>query len=1088
MSRRLFALPALLVAAALVLAPTAEAQSLAGRVVGTVRDESGATVTAAAIVLEQQGTGLVRRTTSSSTGDYNFSFVPIGDYTVSAEGGGFRISKRAVTVAVQATVRVDFELSVAERAEDVTVEASAPVVRTDSAELGEVISEERISDLPLNGRRFSDLVLLTAGSGLSTAGTSDTPLLQTGPNLNINGSRPTHNSYTIDGVTATDYYFSNLSMSTSVDAIAEFKIVSGQYGAEFGGKGGGHVNVVTRGGSNDFRATAFEFLRNDAFDAHNYFAPRDQPVPPFRQNQFGGSLGGPILKNRLFFFANYEGSRTTQTVTQLATVPTAAMRAGNFSGLNPIFDPSTTAGGVRRPFPGNVIPADRLDPAGQVLLEVVPLPNRPGLANNFLGQAERDREDDQVNLRLDYSMDGGDLLFARFSAGEIEALEPFGARGSNALPGFPSLVNTKSRNGALSYTRNLSSRHVMNVLLGYNYVGGGINTTNQDLDIARRAGILVLQDVSAELRGVPAVNTVFTSPFGDDLSTLIRTNSTYQASAQFFFATGRHGITYGAEVMRHHFEPLAAINARGTMSFTGRYTAGTTSGTNGNGFADFILGLPSSGSVLSGNAIERARSTWYAVFVQDNWRVNDKLTVNLGLRYDLMPPFYDLDDRLSAIDLEGQRVIVSSSNGQVGEGADFAAYASYPLPYVSSEEAGWPRSLIDTDKTNLSPRVGLAYSFNPKTVLRGGYSMVYSVPPLNLQARMDRNPPFSGLLSPTNPVAAPVFTTQTMFADAQAPPSFGYLVRDFRNSRVMQWSVGVDRELGPVGLAVAYVGAKTDFLDWFGGANPASPCASNCAPIEQRRVYPGLGNFTNSNNNAEASYNALQVRATGREWKGLSYVASFTWSKSLDNSSSSSGDNNSVANDPFDLDNDWGPSSYDRRLGFVFSYGWRLPFGEGRRFLNRGGAANAILGGWTVGGIVAAQSGDHFSVSIANCPSNTGGGCRTDIIRDPNLPRGDRTPERWFDTGAFVPPPVGQFGNQGRNVVIGPGLFVWDLSVHKNISLGGDRFAQLRLEIFNVTNHANFGRPDNRFGAASFGAVTTAGAARQMQLGLKLNF
>jgi outer membrane receptor protein involved in Fe transport len=1088
MRKHVFLSAAFLVVVGLLAATVAEAQSLAGRVVGTVKDESGAAIADAAIVLEQTGTGLVRRTTSSSTGDYNFSFVPIGDYTVSAEGAGFAVSKKAVTVAVQATVRVDFGLGVAERAEDVTVEATAPAVRTDSAELGEVITEERISDLPLNGRRFSDLVLLSAGSGLSTAGTSDTPLLQTGPNLNINGSRSTHNSYTIDGVTATDYYFSNLSISTSVDAIAEFKIVSGQYGAEFGGKGGGHVNVVTRAGSNEFRGTAFEFLRNDAFDSRNYFAPEDEPVPPFRQNQFGGSLGGPIVKNRLFFFANYEGSRTTSTITQLATVPTAAMRQGNFSALNPIYDPGTTTGGTRQPFPGNVIPAGRLDPAAQVLLELVPLPNRPGIANNYLGQAERDREDDQVNLRLDYSMEGGNLLFGRLSIGQIEALEPFGARGSNALPGFPSLVNTNSRNAAISYTRNLSSRHVMNVLLGYNYVDGGINTQNQHLDIARRAGIQVLQDVSPELRGVPSVSTNFTSTFGDDLSTLIRTNSTYQASAQFFFSTGRHGITYGAEVMRHRFEPLAAINARGTMSFTGRYTAGTTTGTNGNGFADFLLGLPSSGSVLSGNAIERARSTWYGVFVQDNWRVRDDLTVNLGLRYDLMPPFYDEDNRLSAIDLEGRRVIVSSSDGQVGEGADFARYASFPLPFVTSEEAGWPRSLIDTDKTNISPRLGFAYSFDPKTVLRGGYSIVYSVPPLNLQARMDRNPPFSGLLSPSNPVAAPRFTIRNMYADATSPPSFGYLVRDFRNSRVMQWSVGVDREFGPVGLAVAYVGAKTDFLDWFGGANPVAACAANCAPIEQRRRYPGLGNFTNSNNNAEASYNALQVRATGREWKGLSYVASFTWSKALDNSSSSSGDNNSVANDPVDLDNDWGPSSFDRRLAFVLSYGWRLPFGEGRRFLNRTGLANAVLGGWTVGGIVTAKSGDHFSVSIANCPSNTGGGCRASIIRDPNLPPGDRTPERWFDTEAFVPPPVGQFGNQGRNIVEGPGFFVWDLSLHKNIGLGGDRFAQLRLEMFNVTNRANFERPDNRFNAASFGAVSAAGPARQMQIGLKLNF
>jgi hypothetical protein len=1067
------------------------AQSLTGRVVGTVRDGTGAAVAGAAVTLEQPDTGLVRRTTSSSTGDYSFTFVPAGKYTVQVESAGFQGMKREATVTVQGIVRVDLDLAPAGRVEDVTVEATPPPIRTDSAELGEVVTAQRISELPLNGRRFTDLVLLNAGAGISTSGTSDAPLLQTGLNLNINGSRPTHNNYTIDGVTATDYYFSNLSASTSVDAIAEFKIASGQYGAEFGGKGGGHVNVVTRSGSNDFRGTAFEFLRNDTFDSRNYFAPKDQPVPPFKQNQFGGSLGGPVLKNRLFFFANYEGSRTRQTLTRLATVPTAAMRAGDFSGLNPIFDPATTApNGSRSPFEGNVIPGNRIDPVALTLLELVPLPNRPGLANNFLGQAARSRDDDQVNLRLDYSMSHGDLLFARFSANEIDADEPFGARGSNALPGFASNVTTSSRNGALSYTRNLSSRHVMNLLLGYNRVSGGVNTANQSLDLARKAGILVLQDVSADLRGVPAINTTFTSAFGDDLSTLIRTDSTYQASAQFYFSAGSHALTYGADVMRHQFEPYTAIFARGSISYSGRYTASTSTGSNGNGFADFLLGFPNSGTALSGNAIEEARSTWYGLFVQDNWRAGRKLTLNLGLRYDLMPPFYDKGDRLAAIDLAGKRVVVSSSDGHIGAGSDFARYATgFPLPFVTSEEAGWPRSLVKTDKTNIAPRLGFAYSINPKTVLRGGYSIVYSVPPLNLQARMDRNPPFSGLLSPSN-TANPSFTTRTMFADAASPPSFGFLANDFKNSRVMQWSIGVDRELGPTAIYVAYVGSKTDFLDWFGGGNPASACAlgAACPVLESRRIYPGLGAFTISRNDARARYDALQVRVEQREWKGLSYVASFAWAKALDNASSSSGDDNSVTNDPFNLDADWGPSSFDRRLTFVLSYGWRLPFGDGRRFLNHKGALNALFGNWTLGGIVTARSGDHFSVSLANCPANIGGGCRTDITADPNLPSGDRTPQRWFDTTVFRAPAVGQFGNQGRNIIEGPGFFQWDFSAHKDFPWGADRKVQLRLEVFNVTNHANFGKPDGRFGAASFGTISTALDARQAQIGVKLFF
>jgi outer membrane receptor protein involved in Fe transport len=1081
------------VALALVLvwalaAPVA-AQTLSGTIVGEVKDSSGASLPGATVLLDQPDTGFQKTQVTTGSGDYIFTFVPPGAYTVTVTMSGFNSVKRPVTLQAAATIRSDFALGVAGMAEDVLVEAAPPVVRTENAELGEVINQARIASVPLNGRRFADLVLLNAGAGVSTSGTSDTPLLQTGPNLNINGARPTHNSYSIDGVTATDYYFSNLSASTSVDAIQEFRIASGQYGAEFGGKGGGHVHVVTKSGSNEWRGSAFDFLRDDAFDSRNHFAPKDGEKPPFRQNQFGGSLGGPVVRNRLFFFANYEGLRTDETITKLATVPTAAMRAGNFAGLSPIYDPATTAGnGSRSPFPGNRIPTERLDPAALVLLETIPLPNRDGIVNNHLGQGLRNRDDNQLNLRLDYGTARGDRLFARFSLNEIDALEPFGSRGNNTLPGFASNVSTSSRNGALNYTRSLSPRHVMNVLLGLNRVSGGIDTTNQELDIARRAGLLVIADGPDELRGVPAVNTTFTSAFGDDTSTLLRTNTTYQAAVQFNLATGSHALTYGFEVMRHHFEPYTAIFARGSYTYSGRYTASTATGSNGNGFADFMLGIPFSGSALSGNAIERARSTWYGFYVQDNWRPTPKLTLNLGLRYDLMPPFYDEDNRLAAIDVDGRQVVVSSSDGQVGDGADPDKYArNYPLPFVSSEQAGWPRSLVDTDWTNIGPRLGVAYSVSPTFVVRGGYSIAYSIPPLNLQARMDRNPPFSGLLSPSNTVA-PSFTTQTAFADAAAPPSFGFLRRDFRNTRVHQWSIGVDKELGRFGLSAAYVGTKSDFLDWFGTGNPATPCVAPCAVLEQRRVYPGLGGFTYSSNDARARYDGLQLRLDQKPWNGLRSVASFTWSKSLDNSSSSSGDDNSVANDPFDLDADWGPSSYDRRLAFVLSYGYKLPFGRGERWLNDGGIGAAILGGWELAGVVTAKSGDHFSVSIATCPSNSGGACRTDMTGDPNLPSGERTETRWFDTTVFRASPAGEFGDQGRNVLVGPGYFSWDFLAHKTFSLAARHQLQLRVEVFNLTNHVNYGRPDNRFGAASFGAISVAGPARQMQFGARYSF
>lgn len=1073
-----------------VVSSVVEAQTTGGRVLGTVRDTSGGVMPGATLTLVQLATGQTQTAHSNNDGTYEFSVVLPGEYELQAALDGFQSIRRSLTVQVLSTLRSDFELPVAGIDDQVIVIGEPPVVRGVTSDIGEVISDTRIVSLPLSGRRFSDLVLLTTGTAVSATGTSDTPLLQTGPNLNINGARPTHNSFSIDGVTATDYYFSNLSASTSVDAISEFKIQAGQYSAEFGGKGGGHVSVVTKSGANRFSGTAFEFLRNDAFDARNAFAGPDEGVPPFKQNQFGFSLGGPVLRNRVFFFANYEGSRTRSTITKLATVPTDAMRRGDLSAFSVVYDPlTTTAAGDRTPFPGNQIPLERINPAALLLLDTIPRPILPGVVNNFRGSGKRTRDDDQVNVRVDVVASNADRLFARFSGNKIDAIEPFGARGTNGLPGFPSNVSTQARNAAVNYTRVLTTHQVVNVLFGYNQVEGGVQTMNQAIDIAGRAGIGILDQSPTSLRGVPAVNTNFTTPFGDDLSTLLRDNYTYQLSGQLYWSRGRHSLKYGGDIMWHRFRPYTPIFARGSYNFSGQYTAPRRSGSGGNGYADFLLGYPTSATALDGNAFEDARATWYGLFIQDDWRVSDRLTLNLGLRYDYAEPFYDEGNRISAIDVDGMRVVVASSGGRLAPEANFDRFGTgVIIPFVTSEDAGYPRSLVDPDRRNFGPRLGAAFALTPQTALRGGYSIVYSVPPLNLQARMDRNPPFAGLISAIN-TPDPRLTIQSAFAESSASPSFGFLARDFKNARIQQWSAGVDHELGRgLGLSAAYVGSATDRLDWFGTGNPASPCVAPCPPLESRRLYPGLGNFTVSRNDAKARYHALQLRASQRQRAGLNYTASLTWSKSLDNSSTSSGDDNETANDPRNLAGDWGPSSFDRRLVFALSYGYELPFGQGRRWLDTGGVVDLLFGGWEFGGIFSAQSGNHFSVSIANCPANIGGACRADIIENGNLPPGERSPTRWFNTSAFRAPAQGQFGNQGRNTLVGPGFASWDISLQKGFRLGGSARAQLRLEVFNLTNRVNYDNPDRRFGAASFGVITSARSARQGQIGLRLSF
>lgn len=1084
------ALRTMLIGAVITLGSTQLiAQAVSGRVVGTIRDSSGAVLPNALVVLSQTSTGFERTARTSATGDYVFTFIPAGTYTVKADAEGFKATSQDVTLDVMAAVRADFDLTLATAQTTVEIKATAPQLHTETSEVGEVVNQRGIQDLPLNGRQFSDLIRLNSGVTISAGGTSDVPLLQTGLNLNVNGMRPTHNQFSIDGVTATDYYFSHLSALLSVDAINEFKVLAGQYSAEFGGKGGGQVNVVTKAGTNAFHGTVFEFLRNNVLDEPNHFAAPGQPAPPYKQNNFGSSLGGPVLRNRLFFFANYEGSRIRQTLSQLATVPTEAMRAGNFQGLNPIYNPTIVTGQTRQQFPNNQILPSQFDNAAKIMLALLPTPTLPGIANNYRSVGLRSRNDDQGTIRADYQAGQKDSAFGRLSVNNIESLEPFGARGNNALPGFPSSVTTVSRNAALNYTHLFTSKLVGNALIGFNRVSGGIATLNQSKDIGNQANIAVLNTIPASLRGVPAVSTSFISAFGDDTSTLLRTDNTYQFSGQFFYNTGAHSISFGFEAMRHQFNPYTPIFARGSYSFSGTYTASTVGGSNGNGFADFLLGYPFSATLLVGNALENARATWYGTYVQDNLRVSSRLTLNLGLRYDLMLPFYDTGNRLSTIDLKNSRVVVASSGDKLAPEANIAQFgAGFPLPFVTSSQAGFPRSLLQTDKTNFAPRLGFAYRALDRVVLRGGYAIVYSVPPLNLQARMDRNPPFSGLISANN-TPTPSFTTESIFAGSQSAPSFGFLIPDFRNSRVQQYSVGVEGQvLGSFVVGASYVGTKTDFLDWMGPGNPAHACTLPCAALESRRVYPGLGNFTITNNEAYANYNALQLRAEQRYSNGLYYLLTFTWAKSLDNSSSSSGDNNSVTNDPFNLAGDYGPSSFDHRLAFTASYGYELPFGRKRRFLNNNRPLDWIVGGWQLGGIITARTGEHLTVGISTCPANTGSGCRTDLVGDPNSGDGIHTEKKWFNTSVFRPPAQGQFGNEGRNIIIGPGLFDWDFSAHKSFAVREGIRIELRGEIFNITNAVNYANPNTTLGSAAIGTISSAAAARQVQLGLKLLF
>ncbi len=1060
------------------------AQSAAGSVVGTVHDASGAVILGANVTLVETSTLVTKAVKTLSSGDYTFSFVQPGNYKVKVEARGFAAIERPIRVDLGSTVRADFDLTVGGTATQVTVLGTAPLLQTDSAEVSDVISQRSVNELPLNGRQYSDLILLTPGATISAAGTSDTPLLQTGLDLNVNGARPTQTAYSIDGVTATDYYFDNLSASTSIDFISEFKVLSGQQDASLGNKGGGQVVILTKSGTNAFHGTLFEFVRNSAFDSKNFFTPAGGPVPPLNENQFGASVGGPILHEKLFFFANYEGDRTSNTLTTVGSVPTLAMRAGDFSAQAPIYDPTTTLpNGTRTQFPGNKI--TKIDPAAAYLLKFIPQPTSSVTSNNYNGSGMHNEDQEQGNGRIDYTA-GANSIFGRLSINRITEFDPFGSRGTNVLPGFASNVSTDSTNVAINYTRVFSNSFVMNVLVGFNRVNGGIGTTNQAEDFGTAVNIFPLNQNPQFLRGIPVVSTTFDSPFGDDTSTLFRKDNTFQEGAQFTYIFGKHSLTFGGQVMRQQFNPLAATYARGSYTFSPRYTSSTQGGSNGNGFADFLLGLPFSALALEGNAYENGRSTWYGGFIQDNWHMLQRLTLNLGLRYDYIGPLYDWGDRLSSFDIPSQRVVISAPNGTIAPNATYTAGVT--VPFVTSQTANWPRSLYSTGNLDFAPRVGLAYSVTPTFVIRGGYSLIFSSPPLNLQARMDRNPPFSELISPQNPLV-PGFTTSTAFTGALGTPSFGLVSRDFLNVRVQEWSFGLQTAIGTGRTVdVGYVGSTTDRLDWQGPGNPATPCATNCPSLTSRLEYPALGSFTLYDNAAKANYNALQVAVKQQAWNGLFFDFAFTYSKTLADSSSSSGDSNLVANNPADVLGDYGPASFDHRIDTILSGGYDLPFGRGKQFLNNRGALTAIAGNWQLGGIFNQHAGEHLSVGISSCPANNGAGCRTNLNGNPNLDKSQRLVTHWFNTAEFAASPAGTFGNQRANSIVGPGYVDLDFYAHKQFLFGEERALQLRVETFNLFNHPDFGNPISTFGASNFGSITSAMPAREFQFGAKFNF
>ncbi len=866
---------------------TVAAQTNTGEISGVVRDVQGGTLPGARVIADHVDSGVRVEFPTDEGGRYHLLSLRVGMYVISVELQGFRrVVRSGVLVQLGQTLTLDFTLDVGGPVEEIRVTASVPLLQTGSAEISDVIENQQVVQLPLNGRNFLALAQLSDAVVIPPGGTRGEALQQAGPLPNVGGQRSGHNIYMLDGVKVTDELFNNLVINPSVDSIQEFKIQKSQYPAEFGGKASALINVATRAGANSLRGSLFEFFRHDQFDAHNYFDPQDQPVPPLRQNQFGGAIGGPVARDRSFFFFSYEGQRARRSLTRTFSVPTAATRAGDFSGGAAICDPATiaTPGGPCTPFANNRIPSARLDPLAVAFLEHVPMPTSGAALQNLTAIEQQAKDADQFSLRLDHRFDSGDQIFARVSTFDADEVQPFGSSSlqETLVPGFGRTLNTKARNAVVSHTHISGNSFLNELRFGWMHVTGGQVSENRGVDFAREVG---LQGVTTDPRdvGYPQISTRgLYSTFGDPTTFTYRDNQHFEMYDNVLFDRGAHRIKFGGYFFHLQFRPEQPDNARGAFTYTGQFT--------GNAFADFLLGYPTTAVSGIGRGDENGRTNWFHVFAQDDWRMRSNLTVNVGLRYEYNQHMQAVDNRLSSVDFEtpgGRYVIASDDSGTINPDAA-ALLPLIPLPYVTSSQAGWDRGLLSPSKVRLAPRTGFALSFDrDRAVVRGGYGIFLNQWAYSVQTAFARNLPFFFTRQVDVPTAqrVPAFQTSNILtADPTGVVGPNIMDHAYAVEYTQTWSGGLQYELLPSTMVeVSYMGSWTLGADNATIRNVPEPGPGS---VQSRRPIPQVGAIRTIRFDGKSIYHGLTLKAEQRLRRNYSYSVSYTLSASTDDASS----------------------------------------------------------------------------------------------------------------------------------------------------------------------------------------------------------
>lgn len=1027
-----------------------------GTILGTVRDATTAVVPGTTVTATHLATTATRTAITDELGNYVIPLLPVGEYEVTAELTGFRKAVRKLTLEVDQRARVDIVLQVGAVSEETTITEEAPLVKADSSDIGTIVDNKRLVELPLNGRNFIALNALDAGAAARTGGRSAYFFTLFGGAYSINGSPGDSSTYSIDGIMEKGQGDARTTIKVTIDTIQEFKQQQSLYSAESGG-GGGNVNLVTRSGTNEFHWSAWEFVRNSAFDARNFFDGDE--VPPFRLNQYGGTIGGPVKHDKTFFFGSYEGTRRRKSVGQAFTVPTLAQRNGDFTGLGRVYDPQTTRPDPNRPgqfirdqFPNNVIPASRIDPVSKRALEMLfPLPDRPGQTQNLFAPLTNTVHEDQFTVRIDHRLSERNNLFTRYTLTDPRRTDTSYAQ----LPNFADFWNTRAQNVSISDTSVLSQRVVNEARFGFNRMFQYLVSTEK----RNVPALLGITGTQADIFPGPPTITITgfnrTASLGNTPNN--RAEDTFQLADNLSYVIGTHTLGFGADIRKFRENGGTANSSRGSFTFTARYS--TLPGVNGTGdaMADFLLGYPTNASVAIGNGFTNVRQIHSSFYMKDDWKATPRLTLNIGLRYEYVSPLTEVRDRIPSFDTKTGQLVKVGTNGL-------------------------SRNLYERDKNNFAPRFGFAYQVfgNTKTVLRGGYGVFYSAPMPYMGWSAGQSAPNLQRATAVGDAAVPNIT----FARAFPPellsisPSITVIDRNLLTPYNQQFSLGVQRELvRDLVLDVSYMGNKGTKL--ISGSqkniNQAVPGPGAVAP---RRPYPQYTSISTFFSDGLSIYHAMRNGLQKRFSHGLTFNVSHVWSNMIE----TSGTNflaESSSNTKRDVRNpraERGHTVFDARHRFVVSYVWDLPLGKGR-----------LREGWQMSGVTTFQDGTPVDVGMAVDNSNTGDGGsqdRPDLIGDVN--KGPKTPQEWFNTKAFARPAPLTFGTAGRNLITGPGINNFDFSISKSFKIFENGRMQFRSEIFNLFNHPNFDPPNATFGTARFGQISAAQDARELQFGLKL--